>query len=116
MSEDDQEGFMKPEFAEVWRSVIALQNAVRSGYIKPGRDEETTLTLAREIERLSNELHNSLIAQTELGAALGDVISLLPDPHLDKDKVQAHYVRKAIATLESYSEKPNERTKHENRD
>lgn len=57
-----------------------------------------------DIERLSNELHGALIAQTEIGDALCQVLDLLPDPHLDPDKVQAHFVRQARQVLDAYSE------------
>ena len=64
-----------------------------------------------EIDRLSHELYDACIAQTELGGALCDVISLLPDPHLDPDKVQAHFVRKAKEVLEAFSEKRRDHPK-----
>ena len=56
-----------------------------------------------DVERLANDRVELMNATMELGGALADVISLLPDPHLDKDQVQAHYVRKAKKVLESHS-------------
>lgn len=45
------------EFSEVWGSVAALRSAIAAGYVKPGRDERTTLVLAAEIDRLRAALH-----------------------------------------------------------
>ena len=59
----------------------------------------------KEIERLGKEWQESLIAQNEIGSALCLVLDLLPDPHLDADKVQAHFVRKARKVLEEYEPK-----------
>ena len=45
-----------PDFLEIWGSVLALRTAVAAGYVKPGRDEQATLALAAEIDRLQQEL------------------------------------------------------------
>ena len=87
---------------EVWESVEALRQSVKAGYIKPGRDETATLLLADEIDRLGHEVYDLIIAQTELGGALRYVLDMLPDPHLNPDKEQAHYVREARAVLDAY--------------
>lgn len=92
------------DFADVWRSVEALRQSVRDGYIKPGRDEKAMLILADRIDKAANNMHDAWVAITDLGSALADVISLLPDPHLDPDKVQAHYVRQAKKVLDKHGE------------
>lgn len=99
---------MNETFQDAWRSVIALRQAVRAGHIKPGRDEQMTLILATEIDRLNHLWYDSLIAHNELGGALCNLIDLLPDPHLDRDKVQAHFVRQAKEVLEAFAPKPME--------
>lgn len=58
---------------------------------------------------LENEIHGLMVAKTELWDALDIAVSLHPDPHLDPDKVQADYVRKAKQVLDAYAEKSTER-------
>ncbi len=57
-------------FAEVWGSVAALRSAIAAGYVKPGRDERTTLLLAAEIDRLRARAERAEAERDALRAAL----------------------------------------------
>ena len=45
------------DFEEIWVSVEALRTTVAAGCVKPNREEQATLTLGAEIDRLGAELN-----------------------------------------------------------
>jgi len=61
-------------FAEVWGSVAALRSAIAAGYVKPGRDERTTLLLAAEIDRLRARAERAEAERDALRAALSGLL------------------------------------------
>lgn len=52
-----KQGNTMEDFEEIWVSVEALRTTVAAGYVKPNREEQATLTLGAEIDRLGAELN-----------------------------------------------------------
>lgn len=52
-----KQGNTMEDFEGIWVSVEALRTTVAAGYVKPNREEQATLTLGAEIDRLGAELN-----------------------------------------------------------